>query len=78
VGAGVDTKLAIPVELSTDLKAKGLSKTVAQSLTVAGHEKGFTVYVTATQPFAGELMARAYDAEGLEIGRAKTKIALGK
>ncbi len=77
VGAGVDTTLVVPVELSRELTARGLSKTVAKARGIGSHEKGFTVYLIAKRPLSGRLMARAYDAQGLEIGRAKTQVSFG-
>jgi hypothetical protein len=77
VGAGVDTKMKIPVELSAALEAKGLKRTVAKSLAVAGEEKGFTVYLMAREPLSGHLLARAYEKDGSEIGRSRVEVHLG-
>lgn len=76
VGAGVDTTLTIPLELSADLQAKGISKTAAKT-GGAGISKSVTVYLIASKPFNGELLAKAFDKDGQEIGRAKTKVELG-
>ncbi len=76
VGKGVDTTLVIPVDLSDDLKSSGVSKTVAKSLGIEGHGKGFTVYLVTTKPLVGDLIAKAYDQQGQEIGRAKSSVKM--
>lgn len=75
VGAGVDTKMTAPVELSPDILEKGLSRTVAKSLALDSIEKGFSVYLIAKRPVTGTLVAKAFNKSGEEIGRSKVKIA---
>ena len=40
--------------------------------------KGFTVYFIASQSVSNTLVARAFNADGLEIGRAKKQIMMEK
>ncbi|HVO10445.1 MAG TPA: hypothetical protein VMX54_06780 [Vicinamibacteria bacterium] len=74
VGAGV--ALTVPVELSEELRDRGLTKTVARSLGGDARGKGFTVYLIAAKALTGDLVARAFDKEGQEIGRTRVRIEL--
>ena len=71
VTQGVDEKLAVNVELSPQCAEAGLTKTVANSI---APEKGFTVYILAKQPYVGQLVARAVNEAGSEVGRSKVDV----
>ena len=74
VGAGADTKLMVPVELSPAVTGKNLTRTVAKSLGVAADSKGFAVYIISKNPFSGLLVAKAFDRAGAEIGRSRAEL----
>ena len=73
VGAGVDSKMTVPVELGASLAEKGLSRTVAKSIGFESSKKGFSVYLVAKEAAKLTLVAKAYNKSGEEIGRAKTQ-----
>ena len=68
VGEGVDTRMEVTVELSSQCAELGLSKTVAKSL---GLKQGISVYVIAEKPFTGQLVCKAISEKGEEVGRVK-------
>ncbi|HLA84745.1 MAG TPA: hypothetical protein VJL29_08120 [Thermoguttaceae bacterium] len=71
VKSAVDTKLTVPVELSEDMSKKGLSKTVAKSLSgTSSSNKGISVYLLSLERYDGNLLAKAIDDKDQEIGRA--------
>lgn len=71
VGEGVDRRLEVTVELSTRCSEAGLSKTVAKSL---GLKEGITVYFTSEKPFTGQMVAKAINEDGQEVGRSKIDV----
>lgn len=71
VGSGVDRGMEVDVELSEKLTARGVSKTVSKQLGIdRPGEKGISVYLLAKDPVNASLIAKAFNAEGQEIGRA--------
>ena len=71
VGEGVDEKMLVEVKLTDKMSKRGLNKTVAKSLGLnPDGKKGINVYITCETPFEGTLIAKAFNKEGLEIGRA--------
>jgi len=72
VGAGVDTQLKVPVELSPALVAAGLSFTVAKSEGLDSDE--IVIYLIAKQALTAKLIAKAVDAQGDEVGRTKADV----
>ena len=61
------------VTLAQELKDKKITMT---SSSVEG--QNVVVYLISVDPVEGEMLAKAMNAEGKEIGRAKQMLALGK
>lgn len=78
VGRGVDQQMAVEVSLSPEVQALGLTSTVAKASALGAAKKGVTVYLIASQAVSQTLVVRALNAEGLEIGRCKKEVVLGK
>jgi len=75
VGTGVDTKMQIDIELSPTLTDAGVSYTVAkQQASLNDPQKAISVYLISSKPFNGTLLAKAYNADTQEIGRATTDV----
>jgi hypothetical protein len=71
VGEGVDRQLEVTVEPSERFAEFGLSQTVAKS---RGLKQGISVYFIAEKPFNGRMIAKAFNAAGVEIGRSKVDV----
>ena len=70
IGKGIDKRMEVVVDLAADVKALGLSTTVAKSMTIEPSKpKGISVYFVASKPVKAKLMAKALNAAGEEIGR---------
>ena len=67
------TEIEKSVTLAPDLKDKKITMT---SSTVEGLNA--VIYLITVDPVEGEMLAKAMNAEGKEIGRAKQMLALGK
>jgi hypothetical protein len=78
VGKGVDQRMMVEVVLRPEVQALGLTNTVAKSLGLDATRKGISVYFIASQSFSNTLVARALNADGLEVGRAKKTVVLEK
>jgi 3-hydroxyisobutyrate dehydrogenase-like beta-hydroxyacid dehydrogenase len=78
VGKGIDQKMAVNVTLRPEVQALGLTHTVAKSLGLDTSKKGITVYLIAARPVSATLVAYAVKSDGVEIGRARKKLELGK
>jgi hypothetical protein len=78
VGKGIDQRMLVEVVLSPEVNALGLSNTIAKSLGLAESKPGISIYFIAARPVSATLVVRALNAEGAEVGRAKTKVDLGK
>ena len=75
VGSGVDAKLEIKVEVSEELAEAGMSATVAkQDTSLESPEKLISVYLISTQSMDTTLQAKAFNADGQEIGRARADV----
>lgn len=76
VSEGVDKTLECEIVLSKDLQNKGLKTGVydieSQS---TGNNNKLIVYLIFNKDFNEDLIAKAYNKNGLEIGRAKTSIS---
>lgn len=71
VARGVDTALEVPIELTAEVAALGLEQTSAKHAKLDGPEgKQITVYFVSKDPVQANLLARALNAEGKEIGRS--------
>ena len=77
VGKGIDKKMEVTVELSEQVSALGLRKTIAKGIGI-DHENhnGITVYFIASRLVKASLMAKALNAEGEEIGRSTVDVEL--
>ena len=77
VGKGIDNKLQISTEISPALSEQGVTMTVAkQGPLQADSEsaKTISVYCIAARAFEATLIARAYNLDNQEIGRAKADV----
>jgi hypothetical protein len=76
---GVENALVVKVELSQILKDKGIE---FGKITVTNDSEGkdnlLNVYVIFNKDFKGTMFAKAFDAKGLEMGRAKITISGNK
>lgn len=77
VGKGIDQKMMVAVSLSPQAQALGLTNTIAKSLGIGG-TNGISVYFIASQNISNTLVARALNAEGVEVGRARRLVVLQK
>ena len=72
VGNGIDKSLALNIVLSPELEQKGLAPGTYSLGKGTGENKNIlTLYLIFNQPFADTLTVKAFDKEGLEIGRSK-------
>jgi hypothetical protein len=71
VGAGIDAARSVPVELTSELAERGLTRTVSK-----WEKGGLCVYVIARDTVASKVMAKALNKDGDEIGRSKIELAL--
>jgi hypothetical protein len=78
IGKGIDKKMMVDVAVKPEVYALGLTNTFAKSLGLDEHKKGFTVYFMASQSVSNTLVVRAFNADGLEIGRTKKQIVMEK
>lgn len=74
VGSGIDNRLQVEVELSPGVVDLGLSKTVAKSAGIDDTKKGIAVYFISQKPVNGNLVAKAMNADGEEIGRSVVEV----
>jgi hypothetical protein len=77
VGKGIDQKMMVQVSLSPQVQALGLTNTIAKSLGI-GSTNGIAIYFIASQSVSNTLVARALNASGVEVGRAKKLVAMQK
>ena len=68
IGKGIDKQMKVKVELSDELKGLGISKTIAKSMGL--DKKGITVYLLSKDEMKIKLIAKAFNADNLEIGRS--------
>jgi hypothetical protein len=78
IGKGIDKQMLVDVAVKPEVYALGLTNTFAKSLGLDEHKKGFTVYFIASQSVSNTLVVRAFNADGLEIGRTKQQIVMEK
>ena len=75
VGTGVDVGLKVNFELSEALKEAGVTATVAKQETpLNSPNKTITIYIIADKAMDATLVAKAYNADEQEIGRAHTDV----
>jgi hypothetical protein len=78
VGKGIDQKMSVEVSLGPEVLALGLTNTVAKSLGLDANKKGISVYFIASQSVSNTVIARALNADGVEIGRCKKPVVMQK
>lgn len=78
VGRGIDQKMTVEVSLQPEVQALGITNTVAKALGLDSSKKGITVYLISSQSVSNTLVARALNADGLEVGRAKKDVVFKK
>jgi len=74
VGEGVDEKMKMDLDTDASLAAHGLTVTLGKGRGMGSNRAA--VYVVSKDAFDGQLIAKALDAEGSEIGRAVSDVAL--
>ena len=77
VGKGIDRQMLVPVSLTHQVLDLGLTNTIAKSLGL-GSSNGISVYFIASQSVSNTLVARALNADGVEVGRARKLIVILK
>jgi hypothetical protein len=76
ISKGVEKTLNAKVELSDHLKKQGIQfGKITFGNDSAGNDNMLVIYIIFTQDFKGQITAKAFDPEGLEIGRAKKEVA---
>jgi hypothetical protein len=71
VGQGIDKEMTVETELSQELIDQGISKTISKSSGIDHpDQKGITLYLNSKNAFKATLIAKAFNAEGQEIGRS--------
>jgi len=76
MGKGIDKQMLIKVDLSEEITSKGISMSVAKQDNIA--EGSIVLYLIAAKEFNGNLLAKALNEKGLEIGRTTTELKLKK
>ncbi len=75
VGSGVDNQLKVDIQLSEELTATGLTHTVAKQQTSLNQpDKSISIYFLASQPLEAQLVAKAFNSDDQEIGRASAEV----
>jgi hypothetical protein len=77
VGKGIDQKMMVQVSLNPQVQALGLTNTIAKSLGI-GSTNGIAIYFIASQSVSNTLIARALNASGVEVGRARKLVVMQK
>ena len=77
VGKGIDQKMMVQISLNPQVQAIGLTNTIAKSLGM-GSTNGISIYLIASQSVSNTLVARALNAEGVEVGRARKLVIMQK
>lgn len=80
LGKGIkkEIKTDVVVELAQDVLNQGLTKTNAKVEGKAKDVKTLSVYFISGNSFQGELLAKALDENGAEIGRAAVSVQFAK
>lgn len=77
VGKGIDQQMMVQVSLTLQAQVLGLTNTIAKSLGI-GSTNGISIYFIASQSVSNILVARALNANGVEVGRAKKLVVMQK
>lgn len=79
VGTGVDAQLQVAIELSPELTQAGLSHTIAkQKTSLDDPQKAISIYLLSAQALNCTLIAKAYNADNQEIGRAASDVTFSQ
>jgi hypothetical protein len=76
VGEGIDQKMKVDLELDPSMVSNGLTVTLGKGRAMGSNKA--SVYVMAGRSFEGTMLAKALDAEGNEIGRARSPFSLAQ
>ena len=75
VAEGVEKTLRIEIKLSENLTAQGISRGKYDIEDAkGGSDNQLVLYLIFENDFEGELLAKAFDEEGLEMGRARLTV----
>lgn len=75
VAEGVEKALQVEVNLSADLQSLGLSQgKYAIENADSGEDNRLVLYLIFDKDYQGELLAKAFDKDGLEMGRARIDV----
>jgi hypothetical protein len=77
VGKGIDQQMIVQVSLTPQVQVLGLTNTIAKSLGL-GTTNGIAIYFIASQSVSNTLIARALNAGGVEVGRARKLVVIQK
>ena len=77
VGKGIDQKMMVQVSLTPQVQVLGLTNTIAKSLGMGG-TNGISIYFIASQSVSNTLVARALNADGVEVGRSRKLVVMQK
>lgn len=76
VTEGVEQTLQCEINLSEELKSKGLATGKYSLNSIAnGLDNQLTLYIIFNEAFSGNLIAKALDKNGLEIGRSQISVS---
>lgn len=79
VGTGVDTQMQVSVELSSELTEAGFSHTIAkQNTSLESPQKAISIYMISSQAINRTLIAKAFNEDNQEIGRATADVEFSK
>ena len=77
MGKGIDKQMSVDVELSQAMLDIGISKTISKSMGLDSEGKGITLYLTTEKAITAQLVAKARNADDMEIGRSTVDIEMG-
>lgn len=78
VGKGIKKEINVKVELAQEISDQGLTITSTKVEEKKDDRKNLSVYFISGNNFQGNLLAKALDEEGEEIGRATVSVNLAK
>jgi hypothetical protein len=79
IGKGINKEKSTNVQLSKELTDQGISNTSSKvKITNRPDKKSISVYLISDKEFQAELIAKAFDEEGAEIGRSTVSAQIAK
>jgi len=78
VGKGIKNEINVEVELAQEIAEQGLTITSTKVEGKKNEDKNLSVYFISGNSFQGNLLAKALDQEGEEIGRATVSVHFAK